>query len=328
MAVNFFWLFLLILSLGFLSPQKILAVSVSPSPIGDINIREAKEITITGLDPSTNYFWNIQKQTSAIPIGFTDLIKNCFNSNDSGELKQNIGPFSAPGSYKLILFKTDNSGQCNRQIAAGATLVDADFDVGGKTDVNCCNNALIPVYDRNKDVCKKDVDIPVLSFFIPNTIVDTTCKSQSTFCEPDTLKCFKNKTLVVNGKICKDPNNKADPFDPSRDAICGFGGGDPCGDPTNPGFKTAIGCIHTSPVSLARDVLTFVVAISGGLAFLMMLLGVFQMLTSQGNPDSLNAGRERLTSAVIGLLFVIFSVLLLRIIGVDILGLGKFFGGP
>ncbi len=123
--------------------------------------------------------------------------------------------------------------------------------------------------------------------------------------------------------------NVCDPNDSAYDkAKCSSAGGDPCGNPANPGFKTAIGCIHTSPVTLTRDVLTFVAAISGGLAFLMMLLGAFQMLTSQGNPDSLNAGRERLTSAVIGLLFVIFSVLLLRVIGVDILGLGKFFGGP
>ena len=103
-------------------------------------------------------------------------------------------------------------------------------------------------------------------------------------------------------------------------------GGIPCGDANNPGFKTAIGCIHTNPVELVKDFLKFGLGIAGGLAFLLMLLGAFQMLTSAGNPDTLNAGRERLSSAVIGLLLVIFSVLLLQIIGIGILDIPGFTG--
>lgn len=91
-----------------------------------------------------------------------------------------------------------------------------------------------------------------------------------------------------------------------------------------PGIITAIGCVDTSPTGFIKNLLTFIIGISGGLAFLMMLLGAFQMLTSAGNPDTLNAGRERLTSAAIGLLFVIFSMLLLQIIGFGILNLPGF----
>jgi hypothetical protein len=114
-------------------------------------------------------------------------------------------------------------------------------------------------------------------------------------------------------------------LDPKK---CVFGGGQSCPDKDNrgPAMKTAIGCVHTNPAEFAKDFMKFAIGISGGLAFLMMLLGAFQMLTSAGNPDSLHAGRERLTSAVIGLLFVIFAVLLMQIIGFDILkipGFGK-----
>lgn len=97
--------------------------------------------------------------------------------------------------------------------------------------------------------------------------------------------------------------------------------GVPCTD--KEGIQTAIGCIHTNPVELIKDVFKFISAIAGGLAFLMMLTGAYQMLTSAGNPESLQAGRERLTSAVIGLLFILFAVLLIQIIGIDILGLDK-----
>ena len=111
--------------------------------------------------------------------------------------------------------------------------------------------------------------------------------------------------------------------DPTK---CSSAGGIPCdtSDPKNPGYQTAIGCIHTNPASFIKDVLGFVIGISGGLAFLMMLLGVFQMLTSAGNPETLAAGKDRLTNAIIGLLFVIFATLLLKIIGVDILGIPGF----
>ena len=96
----------------------------------------------------------------------------------------------------------------------------------------------------------------------------------------------------------------------------------PCRD--NDSIETAIGCIRTSPAGFTKDVLGFMLGIGGGLAFLMMLLGAFQMLTSAGNPDTLNAGRERLTSAIIGLLIIIFAVLLLQIIGVGILNIPGF----
>ncbi|MBU1031457.1 pilin [Patescibacteria group bacterium] len=113
--------------------------------------------------------------------------------------------------------------------------------------------------------------------------------------------------------------------DPTK---CSESGGKPTEGCTNndksPAIATAIGCIHTNPAEFAKDLLTWVIGIGGGIAFLMMLLGAFQMLTSAGNPETLQAGRDRLTSAVIGLLFIIFAVLLMQIIGVDILGIPEF----
>ncbi len=119
--------------------------------------------------------------------------------------------------------------------------------------------------------------------------------------------------------------NPCDPNDPAYDAKkCASGGGEQCGTDKNPAIATAIGCIHTNPAALVKDVLTFAVGIGGGLAFLMMLLGAFQMITSAGNPETLQAGKERFTSAIIGLLFIIFTVLLLQIIGVGILAIPGF----
>lgn len=125
-------------------------------------------------------------------------------------------------------------------------------------------------------------------------------------------------------KVCQ---KKGETFDPSKHIdpkLCTKAGGVECGSDTNPAIATAIGCIHTNPINFIEDLFKFLTAIGGGFAFLLMLLGAFQMVSSAGNPETLQAGRDRFQSALIGLLFVIFAVLLLKIIGVDILALPEF----
>ncbi|MEK7061621.1 MAG: hypothetical protein AAB954_03085, partial [Patescibacteria group bacterium] len=71
-------------------------------------------------------------------------------------------------------------------------------------------------------------------------------------------------------------------------------------------------------------VLKWAVGIGGGIAFLLIIYAGFMIMTSAGNPERLKAGQELLTSAISGLILLIFSVVILKIIGVDILGLNSF----
>ncbi len=87
---------------------------------------------------------------------------------------------------------------------------------------------------------------------------------------------------------------------------------------------TALGCIPNKPEEFVAWILARAVGIGGGIAFLIMLWGGFQIITSSGDPQKLNAGKDTLVSAAAGLLFIIFSLFLLRIVGVDILGLPGF----
>ena len=89
-------------------------------------------------------------------------------------------------------------------------------------------------------------------------------------------------------------------------------------------INTAIGCIPTEFSGLLAKFFELGAGIGGGIAFLLILFGGFQILTSAGNPEQLNAGRELVVSAISGLLMIIFSVFLLGVIGVDILGLPGF----
>lgn len=87
------------------------------------------------------------------------------------------------------------------------------------------------------------------------------------------------------------------------------------------GVNTAIGCI---PTGSGNELITFILRIAtglgGGIALALILYGVFIVTTSAGMPDKLKAGSEIITSAIIGLLFVLLSIFLVNLIGINILG--------
>jgi hypothetical protein len=87
---------------------------------------------------------------------------------------------------------------------------------------------------------------------------------------------------------------------------------------------TAIGCVPTDLTGFFKIILSFGLGIAGGIAFLLIILGGFQIMTSAGNPEQLEAGKELITSAITGLLLIVFSTFILRLIGFDILGIPSF----
>ena len=121
--------------------------------------------------------------------------------------------------------------------------------------------------------------------------------------EFDTATGTITKTKVTNGSNLSGPGGKRP---------------EPCG---TAGIMTALGCIETTTAGFINTFLTFAMGIAGGIAFLMMVFGAIRILTAAGNPESINSGREIIISALTGLLFIIFSVFLLHLIGIDIFGL-------
>jgi len=95
----------------------------------------------------------------------------------------------------------------------------------------------------------------------------------------------------------------------------------PCGEE---GIETSIGCVSTNPTTLFASILRLAIGLAGGIAFLLILFGGIRILTSAGNPEALNQGREIVTSAIAGLILIIFSVFILRFIGIDILAIPGF----
>lgn len=89
------------------------------------------------------------------------------------------------------------------------------------------------------------------------------------------------------------------------------------------GISTAIGCIDVlgGQTTFLTELLRWAVGVGGGIAFLLIVYAGFMIMTATGNPERLKAGQELLTSAISGLILLIFSLFILNFIGVNILGI-------
>lgn len=94
-----------------------------------------------------------------------------------------------------------------------------------------------------------------------------------------------------------------------------------CPAATGTGIKTALGCIPTDAELFVAYVLPWAIGFGGGVAFLLGVYGAFLIATASGDPEKVQAGKELITSVVLGVAIIAFSVLILRTLGVDILGI-------
>jgi len=140
---------------------------------------------------------------------------------------------------------------------------------------------------------------------------------------PHKSPCLTRCGLLGSGYCCKPKNNSPVPPRPERYFT------PPCGNTIGASGKcdsvnTALGPIRTDVAGLTKSLFGILLGLAGGVALLLIIAAGDQMMTSQGNPEKVKEARERLTSAIVGLLFIIFSVTILQIIGIDILHLPGF----
>jgi hypothetical protein len=226
--------------------------------------------------------------------------------------------FLFPSKAKASCYYPDNSGYntCVGNVYGGKNFM---CPKSGAPYYACCN--------ETTDTCPSQQGAPGESPIPPNPSADSTCGGTSQICcsgntcDTSSLTCY----TTVGGKKCL-----------SQAQIKAL----PNGEDTNPtvsaqypilcdgetGISTAIGCIHAlgDQNTFLSDLLKWATGIGGGIAFVLMLYAGFMIMTASGNPERLKAGQELLTSAIAGLILLIFSVFILKFIGIDILGLDKF----
>jgi hypothetical protein len=91
------------------------------------------------------------------------------------------------------------------------------------------------------------------------------------------------------------------------------------------GVWTSIGCINNDlNTFIGKTVFGFGIGLAGGFSLLCIIYAAFMMQSSQGNPEKLKKAQEMITSCIMGLMLIIFSVFILRLIGVNILKIPGF----
>lgn len=98
-----------------------------------------------------------------------------------------------------------------------------------------------------------------------------------------------------------------------------------CVSCSDKGVWTSIGCVNNDLNSfIGETVFGFGIGLAGGFSLLCIIYAAFMMQSSQGNPEKLKKAQEMITSCIMGLMLIIFSVFILRLIGVNILKIPGF----
>lgn len=124
--------------------------------------------------------------------------------------------------------------------------------------------------------------------------------------------------------LCGWCNQTVNPTPPSNWNQCRACLYDSSGNEARGSYYTILGCFSTKPESFVRSIMSIVFGIAGGIAFLSVLGGAATVLTSSGDPERLKNGKEMIFSSLMGILLILFSVFLLKVVGLDILGLPGF----
>ncbi len=105
----------------------------------------------------------------------------------------------------------------------------------------------------------------------------------------------------------------------------------PCTKKTNvknpldcPEIETAIGPIALDPIGFIMRIFSIILYFAGIGALFLLIFSGYRLLTSRGNKEQIQGARQTLTSAILGLIFIIFSLVILSVIAADILKIPGF----
>ena len=154
------------------------------------------------------------------------------------------------------------------------------------------------------------------------------------------IEACRSDAAPLNGKTAKD----ADCFcgaltgtEAATDVLCGNSPDNekaaciqcirPSANGGQGGIWSGLGCIVVESESgFVQRILALGVSIGGTTSLLCLMYGAFLFQTSRGSPDGIKKARDLITSCLTGLLMIIFSVFILRLIGYTILRIPGF--GP
>ena len=87
---------------------------------------------------------------------------------------------------------------------------------------------------------------------------------------------------------------------------------------------TELGCLPNDPVGFIQKFYIYGLSLIGMVAFLFLIYGGYHVLTSGGNPDKLQKGKEYIIYSIVGLLLAFLGYVFIQFIAVNILRIPGF----
>ena len=119
--------------------------------------------------------------------------------------------------------------------------------------------------------------------------------------------CVPEGQAHENGEVIEAPNTSSKIYDPSA------------GCTGSNQINVAGWCFPYGAPGIASKLLQIVLGIAGGVAFLLLVYGFILVGTASGDEKKMQAAKETITSAIIGLLISLFSLFIFRLVVVNIL---------
>lgn len=225
-------------------------------------------------------------------------------------------------------------------------IVPDDTNIAGSTQcgvigAKCCSNEVSLATPKIKffkvKILGKSLGPLFNAFLTPVNVFIGAIWKVGRFALQDSLKNSIDREACSQGV----PSNKRDNLENLKSCLCvkkeTFKIGSLCENITNinernqcaqcsdHGVWTAIGCVNFKIEDfITQKVFGTGVALAGAISMLCILYSAFLLQSSRGDPERIKKAREYLTNCILGLIMVLFSILLLRIIGVDILHIPGF----
>lgn len=91
------------------------------------------------------------------------------------------------------------------------------------------------------------------------------------------------------------------------------------------GVWSGVGCVYANAGTFIQETLLgWGIGLAGGISMLCIIYAAIMMQTSGGNTEKVKKAQQLMTSCITGLMIIIFSVLILQLIGVRILKIPRF----
>lgn len=343
------------------APEKVYAGEHFPCDVywPDSSSNQPKQIqTGSSISITINNTYNDSRWFYFVEVSGPDGLKRTFQKATDGKFTITIQLpgtlFPKPGDYTITAFETKDVGGLDGKSCKGALSAKASGNVVSPQVLDpdgCTADSAKGTQSRNSSVVVNEVIRVVIGgqWLSGNTYVlkandneigrqSVSSEFQGGFTNPGsyllTIWHEKNATLYqCSGRLTitvqdtQGAGNKIspEPTEPSPPSL-------PCAKSLDkngacPSIATGLGInISTDPAGFIKSIFSLVLGLSGGLALLLIIYSGYQLIESRGNPEKLEAARQQLISAIIGLVFIIFSLVILEIIGVDILKIPGFGG--